>query len=263
MAETAKESRFWSNFGKFSLVVGTLVALLTLFNRCGAEKTELQAEVERGNFYLPPRYETFSKAVEDALSSEHIETTLTEALDFVDPKPTAQADSAETTTERSDRLTYKISRDLSEKIGIREHLVQRPYRQYWHAKVRNVGTLPITQAALRMPGAAVAVIDREDLSRTEDDTGPTVEIGNIAAGETVQVTAWGDSSLIFIPGESDTSLYHAEGSGSVRYTNEASLLMILSKYLGYIISALFAMLIAFFVGMGHALKSTSAKNEAP
>lgn len=264
MTEKVQEGRVWSSIGKFSTIVTLAVGTIYLGNWYFAPSTELQAEIERGTFYLPPRYEEFAESVAEALSPENIETTLKESLDSVEPKTATSAQPTTATDESIELLTFAMSRALTEKIQVHERSAERPYMQYWHAKVRNIGDLPITQAALRMPDATVAVIDREDLTQTQDDTGPTIEIGNIAAGETVEVTAWSDNFAISMSNSSDPFLYHAEGSGSIKITNEPSLLtmLLMNKVLGIIV-ALFAALASFFIGMALALKGYSSKSKGP
>lgn len=243
--------------GKIGTLVAILVGLVTLANRMSEPSADLQANIERGNFYLPPRYSDFADSVEATLSPENIESTLKKVLnDAGGPRSAADED--------FHPLTFAISRELNEQIGIRKLFYDRGYRQYWHASVANTGNLPVKEATLRLPGATVAVIDREDKSRTLDDVGPTVEIGNIAAGERVQITAWSDDLISTFSSESSKpTLFHADGPGSVKITNEKTLLDVLFKnFFLFVVILLFA-LAAYFFALSITLKRAKSKVEEP
>lgn len=198
--------KLWELFGKFALVVTVLGALVGLWTWYQSPSKELEATVERGALYLPPKYQEFSAAVSDAIAPENLQGAFNEIErltggDFQIP---------------SGSPLMLVSQSLREKLKLDDPSQQLIFNGYWHATVVNTGDVFVEDVVLRLPDATASVIRREDQAKTTEAHGPIIELGKIGAGQRVNVTAWTITPPVEWATQQKPTLHHAGGPGRIK-----------------------------------------------
>lgn len=220
MSNSGKGDAFWALIGKLGVVAGLAVAVIGIVTWFNSPTTALRADVESGEFKLPPRYSEFQDSVESTLTPETIKTTLEQA--------SVEGLGVKEKKDDWSLLSVVLSRLLTEKVKLMDQRIAEPNSSYWSTTVANDGELPVEGVSLRIPGSSLAVIDREDGSTSTDTTGPAIEIGTIKAGEKVKVAAW--SGSFYLRSSDPPALFHSGGSGVVKIKGEFSFLEFLSDF---------------------------------
>jgi hypothetical protein len=236
MAETAGEGRTWAWIGKASVLVGLILALGTLFSRCTAPTIGLRATIERGSLNVPPRYAKFQDDVTATLKSDNIELVLKELADGQKDKEAPSL-----------TLVSALSEKLREQVKLDQLDREKSYTNYSAVDIVNTGGLPVKEVSLRLPGSRMAIIEKEDGTKTTDETGPIIEVGTVGAGQKVKVVAWSDVFSLLSMDEPE--LFHANGPGSISIKGEPTFGEFLSENSFPLITITIVLLILFFAAI--------------
>ncbi|KAF1003244.1 MAG: hypothetical protein GAK28_04852 [Luteibacter sp.] len=231
MSAASGEGTFWALIGKVAVVISAVVGVVTLITTCSAPAPGLHADIERGHFVLPPRYSQFHDAVVAAVKSESIEALIGPALQASHIKV-------------NDLDLHVIANDVG--LALRNRLIDPRMdsslsapSNYWDASVSNTGGVELASVAIRIPGASLGVIEREDGSTLTDTKGPVFEIGALSVGEKVKVTAWSERYTLYFTDA--PTVYFSGGQGSISIADEPTVWELLKTHALELLFLLFAL----------------------
>jgi hypothetical protein len=207
MSESGKEHPFWGVIGKATAVCGLIGLVYAGYSKVTAPSAALGATIDRGAFYLPPRYSEFPEKIRAVLSPEQLEKTI-QSLDGEQASSKSDKDDSSSPLIRR-WSAFSLSRALLDQSQALEASSGHTYGGYWEAEVVNAG-VPVEKVTLRLPGTEIAVVNREDGTNSTHNKGPVIDLGNLRASENVKVIAWTS-----IPPHEEPSIYHSQGPGSL------------------------------------------------
>jgi hypothetical protein len=226
--------KFWEWFGKFAVVVAALGGLVGLWTWYQSPSKELEATIERGALYLPPKYAQFSAAVSDAIAPESLQGAFTKAEKLAD---------GDFKVPSSPLLL--VSQSLREELKLDDPIQQLTFHGYWNATVVNTGDVSVEEVVLRLPDAHTSTIRREDRAGDIEARGPIIGLGKIGAGQKVHITAWTIAPPVEWAAQKPT-LHHAGGPGRIKAKSDAPLntkFFVLAGFFIAAISTLFELLL--------------------
>jgi hypothetical protein len=200
----------WATFGKISAVVAFIAALFGLWTSVTAPKPALEADVSRIEYVPAPYAMEFRESVQEALAPESLSTLFTR---LAEQKKISGEWASQPTT------AFEVSRGLRNQLDLNETWNEPRFAEFLSASIKNTGEVPISGAVLRVPGATLAIVIREDGSSSEVEGKPSINIGEIASGEDVRVNVW--SNLPTRIGD-QPSLFHDAGAGRLRIADDLS-----------------------------------------
>lgn len=218
-----------------SAVVGLFWLLHQIWDTLSAPTRSLEANVNRIDYALFPKAVQFRASVAEAIKPDSVEKMLQEL---------SEQNRISSNWKDDPTAPYQISSFLQQALEVWPGWPDSSPDRYLTAEITNTGQKPVTGATLRVAGANIAVVIREDDTFIEVIDKPSIPLGSIAAGEIVRVRVWGD----FMLAESDkVGLSHDDDIGVVRFADDPTFIEFLEKNhllplvpFGALIIALFA-----------------------
>ena len=199
------ESKFWNNFGKFSAVVGTIAAIVTLvafFSRSGSEEIDLY--IETSKYRLIPVVEETINENRSLLRSIELRDEISSNLpQELDPK--------------EKRNILDAMQKMSEKnLEIYDQASFDSYGGISFLNLENTGTVAASDLIIDFPYEGMVQLTYADGTEKIQEFKTTIKVGKLRAGTEVSLIVWSQLELSEYALE-QINVTHKSGKGSVHW----------------------------------------------
>lgn len=192
--------KFWSSFGKISLVVGVISGIIYLSSEIGTKEPKIITICSYNSFDIPPDIQSTLRSTWDYNTWDNLEVFI---------------DSVKNKESHTNRIISYL-RDYVHSFYPKSIQSGRsPYSSFFNFTIFNEGDLVANDLVLDGPSPGLCRIVNRDNSQTVVAFNHTLSLGSIRPGDEIKVYLWTTSS-IYHP-DDDFRITYSDGIGKIRF----------------------------------------------
>lgn len=191
-----------------SLVLGIIGGSVALYFTMQSHKTVLHATIFSGTYHEHPRYQRYVDRILGKVSPVQLQILMENMEDDSAPVGAVRSNAWRDVIDLN-----RLSSEFTQQLEL-DSAFEFPPLSYWEAEVINNGDVTLTDVKIRLPGALGAIVSRTYMGQAGNVEG-AINIGNLEAGERVDIVAWTDAQGERLDAKVTLALYHSTGRGTI------------------------------------------------